>query len=209
MKKRVGVPCLVVLCLVANCSIAEPSTSDLSTVLPKACLMAGNFQQSKHLPGISEALESQGEFIFHCQQGLIWQTNLPHPETLVYRLDGKHQLLLPDSEAERLNSRVHRELGKILNNLIGADLEYLNRHFDQYRDGTHYTLVPKRKRLRNYIASIALLRAEAGVQISIAQRDDELSIIDIQQTQVFDSLDLETCVASPSLHPMACALLLQ
>jgi hypothetical protein len=189
--------------------LANTGISSLQDSLPKSCYIAGNFQQHKQLADIPQALKSNGEFIFACDQGLIWHTREPHRETLIYRRDGKHQLILPDTEAERLTGRVHRELGKILNNLIGADIDYLNQHFDDTVTENHHALIPKNKRLRKFINSIGISPASGGTHISIIQQEQETTDITISQTQAFDSISADNCASLFTHQPEACALLFQ
>lgn len=190
-------------------SAGETNLPELRELLPQSCYIAGEFLQRKQLADIPQALESNGEFIFACNQGLIWRTLEPLPETLIYRRDGKHQLLLPDIDAERLKGRVHQELGKILNNLIGADLDYLNEHFDDARIENHHVLTPRNKRLRKFINNIVIKPEPEGTHISILQQKQETTDITITQTQSFDAINADNCPELFRPQARACSLLFQ
>lgn len=198
--------------LLASSAIAVAKPTGLQALLPQACNLAGVFTQSKKLPDINQTLQSSGNFIFSCGQGLIWSTREPQQETLIYRRDNKHYVLLPENDASPLKGRIHRELGNILNNLIGADIDYLHTHFDESANGEGYTLTPKNKRLRKYIANIAIQPLAAGadkhgVNITIHHSEQENTQIAIEQTHIFDEFSRALCDQFNSDAIAACALL--
>lgn len=116
---------------------AASSVGDaVSSHLPSGCIHSGSFFQEKTLEGMAKPLQTRGDYLFHCEQGLIWHTVSPLTETAIYRAAGEHWLLNADGSTSRLDSRLHKSLGNLLNRLVGGDAEWLQRNFDAETDST-------------------------------------------------------------------------
>ena len=184
---------------------------NIDKFLPESCLIAGKFNQQQRLADIPKPLDSSGQYIFNCSQGLIWATEQPQSETLVYRLDDKHYIQTPGEKAKRLRGRINREMGKILNNLIGANREYLRDNFEQtLLNENQLKLVPKNKHVRNHIASITvtpgIVDGKNTIQIDIDQVQEFLAIT-IFPIQTFAQLDQPICSEKFPAYSSSCALL--
>jgi len=205
-------PFIFLIALLVGTGVAgqgtTPADTALASLLPKSCELAGEFSQQKQVADLPKSLDSTGRFIFSCQQGLIWITQEPFRETLVYRKDGQHSVIIPGAEVEPLKGRIHRELGKILNNLIGADVDYLNAHFQLGpSQSPTQLLIPKNKRLRNYIAGITLSPLADGTQINIMQGEGESIAITIRKTEPLQNLNANHCANRFPDDRTACELL--
>ncbi len=193
---------------ISNSAWAENSELDLNQWLPQSCLLSGDFSQEKQLAAVPGPLQSSGQMIFDCQQGLIWNTQEPVAETLIYKLDGKHQRFIDNSEPERLSGRAHRELGKMLNHIIGADVDYLNQHFQTSPIDHGVQLVPKSKRMRKHLPSIDITQQNDRVQMLLRHAEGESTRIAIHNTRELTELNQTLCQQQwPQLHN-ACAALL-
>ena len=138
---------------------AASSVGDaVSSHLPSGCIHSGSFFQEKTLEGMAKPLQTRGDYLFHCEQGLIWHTVSPLTETAIYRAAGEHWLLNADGSTSRLDSRLHKSLGNLLNRLVGGDAEWLQRNFDAETDSTGLGLRPKQRGMRRAIERIHIRR---------------------------------------------------
>src|SRR5690606_40113695 len=103
--------------------------ADLQRFFPQDCHHHGLFTQQKTLTALAQPLTSEGRFAFSCKAGLIWHSDNPLRETLVYPLKAKPWGLDAEGQRQGLDGPVHKQLGNLLNRLIGGDLTYLERHF--------------------------------------------------------------------------------
>lgn len=180
----------------------------LETFLPQSCFLSGKFQQEKIIVDLGEPLVSSGRFIFSCENGLIWSSSEPFSETAIYKAKGKHLKILPDGSSEVLSGRMHRELGNILNNLIGAKVDRLRKTFKISSSEEYVILEPKSKRLRKFMASIRMSLLDEGVNILMASKSESTSIL-ISNATGLSKLNLSECnhlFPSPAL---ACEWLLK
>ena len=184
----------------------QSNHGSLKDLLPQSCFIAGQFKQEKHIVDVPTALTSAGSFIYSCRQGLIWVTDTPIVETLIYRRDSAHASISPSNEVQRLKGRLHKELGSILNNLIGANIDYVEQHFDVTVKDQQQILTPKNKRLRKFISTISLSSSDDGILLHI-DGETESTLITIRQTQIFEMIDAGNCSSLFVAHTQACNVL--
>lgn len=120
--------CSVLLILSSNTAFAQNSVKSLP--LPEqACSFSGSFTQTKQIDGLSEPLISDGVFYYHCEEGVIWKTQNPILQTLVFRQNGK-AFRVQDDEAKPLAGAPTKLLGRLLNSLLGGDSDELFKLFE-------------------------------------------------------------------------------
>lgn len=189
--------------------VSEQTSMQLLTdYLPTSCYHSGAYRQEKKLDGINQPLESQGNFIFSCQHGLIWHTQSPVTETAVYTARGKHFLVV-DEQASPLDNRVHKALGTLLNHLMGGDTQYLLRNFTIEEKAHSLQLTPKHKRLKRAVQGIDITQHDALVTIRLAHSNSEHTRITIFDERVYDMLDATICREHHPTKARACTALFE
>lgn len=190
----------------------EAADNLFSQYLPKDCYHSGQYRQEKQLNGLAQPLITEGEFVFSCRHGLIWHTRSPIIETTLYKTSGEHLLISKDS-AQPLRGRAHRAVGQLLNNLIGGDTDYLQRHFYIAEANSQLTLTPKSHRLQKAVQSIHIKTAgvepKATVEIFLQHSVSEYTHIQISERHTYSALNAESCAKMLSANAEACSALFQ
>lgn len=196
---------------------ASADTAKLSNYLPEGCYHAGEYQQHKTLVGMDKPLITDGSFAFNCNQGLIWHTQSPITETIIYKAQGDHVIMRADGSAQVLDSRAQRALGKILNNLIGGNSDYLQQTFsileknsaekDSKDKENSIELTPKNKQMQKFLHSLSITPQTDSVKITLQLAEQETVTIRIFARHSFTSLEQTQCEQLPKLPPQACKIL--
>ncbi len=198
--------------------IAWADTYKLSNYLPEGCYHAGEYQQHKILAGIDKPLITDGSFAFNCNQGLIWHTQSPITETIIYKAQGDHVMMRADGSTQILDGRAQRALGKILNNLIGGNGDYLQQTFtivesdnsNKKEDGkkaSSLELTPKKKQMQKFLNSLNITPQADSVKITLQLAEQETITIRIFARQTFTGFEQAQCEQLPKLPPQACKIL--
>jgi len=183
------------------------NTTKLSSYLPEGCYHTGEYQQHKTLAGMDKPLITDGSFAFNCNQGLIWHTQSPITETIIYKAQGNHVVVRADGSMQVLDSRVQRALGKILNNLIGGNSDYLQQTFSIVEKEDRVELTPKNKQMQNFLHSLSITHQTDSVKITLQLAEQETIAIRIFARRSFTSLEETQCEQLPKLPPQACKIL--
>ena len=193
------------------------NTTTLSSYLPEGCYHAGEYQQHKTLAGMDKPLITDGSFAFNCNQGLIWHTQSPITETIIYKAQGDHLMVRAAGSTQVLDSRAQRALGKILNNLIGGNSDYLQQTFSIVekssleKAGTEkedsVELTPKNKQMQKFLHSLSITPQADSVNITLQLAEQETIAIRVFARRSFTSLDQTHCEQLPKLPPQACNIL--
>lgn len=186
----------------------KSSAQRLTEHLPASCYHSGHYAQEKKLDGINQPLESQGDFIFSCQHGLIWHTQSPVIETAIYTARGKH-FLIADEQITPLDNRIHKALGTLLNHLMGGDTQYLLRNFTLEEQDKSLQLTPKHKRLKRAVQRIEITQKDARVTIMLVHSISEHTLITIFDERVYDMLDATICRERHPTKARACTALFE
>lgn len=199
--------CLLGLFLSSFASIVMGES--VASHLPSGCIHSGVYYQEKTVEGMARPLQTQGDYIFHCEQGLIWHTASPVTETAVYRTAGDHWLLDAGGSAARLDSRLHKSLGNLLNRLVGGDETWLERYFQIEADEIGLELRPRQSGMRRAIKRIHIRREAQLATIVMWHANGEVTRLVISDSRELESLDAAQCEASRPGQKMACYLLFQ
>ena len=183
------------------------NTTTLSSYLPEGCYHAGEYQQHKTLAGMDKPLITNGSFAFYCNQGLIWHTHSPITETTIYKAQGSHVVVRADGSTQVLDSRAQRALGKILNNLIGGNSDYLQQTFSIVEKGDRVELTPKNKQMQKFLNSLSITPQADSVKITLQLAEQEIIAIRIFARRSFASLEQTQCAQLLTLPPLACNIL--
>lgn len=190
-----------------NSDARGESGDSLQGYLPSGCYHAGQYRQEKTVAGLEQPLVTAGNFLYTCDQGLIWHTAMPVTETIIYKISGEHFVLNAENHLNPLDGRVHKALGTLLNHLIGGNLDYLKRHFQTVDANDKLRLLPKQKRLKNFLQYIEIVPSADNVQINLQHSADETTRISIFATRVFESFDVDSCKVLLPEKAFACGAL--
>jgi hypothetical protein len=186
---------------------------EMTKYLPSGCYHAGEYQQKKTITGVDIALNTIGTFVFNCDQGLIWHTQTPIHETLIYKIKGRHSIINSEGIIKNLDGRIHRELGKLLTNLIGGNKEYLTQHFSSAPIHTDNTkkdatsgieLTPKNKQMQKFLHSLQITPDTEAVNITLFLAEKETTQIRISDLKSFSEMTQSQCIAIATLPSLAC-----
>lgn len=198
---------------------AWANTTILGSYLPEGCYHAGEYQQHKTLAGMDKPLITDGSFAFDCNQGLIWHTQSPITETIIYKAQGNHVVVRADGSTQVLDSRAQRALGKILNNLIGGNSDYLQKTFNIVEKSSDIKkgsstekadsveLTPKNKQMQKFLHSLSITPQTDSVKITLQLAEQETIAIRIFSRRSFTSLEQTQCEQLLKLPPLACKIL--
>jgi len=218
---------LLMLCLigsvVSSVSLSANTPENikaLKSMMPEACNFSGEFSQSKQIKSLPVPLVSMGEFIYSCDLGLIWKTQKPIVESLVFT-NQKLNFLVPEKlSVENLDGVQHDFLANLLLGLMAGNTEFITKEFDIQMSkndatGVELSLVPKNKMVKQAIDSVVLAKPSTKneLQISITDKNQQVTKIVSSETQQYamndklskDAAFSESCA---SLSADGCKLLL-
>jgi hypothetical protein len=158
----------------ANANVnTHKNTNILNAYLPETCNQTGLYQQQKSIAGISKQLETSGSFLFACEKGLLWYASAPLNEALVYA--------------------VQKQLGKMLNHLIGGDHRYIEKTFLVAQTDAGVRLTPRNKRMEKFLRAIDIARTADAVSIHMLHQGEEFTAIKVYQLKALTSTSFEQC----------------
>jgi len=200
----------------------QPHQTVLEGLLPQYCLFTGQFRQKRVIPSLPVPLVSQGRFFYSCHAGLIWHTDSPIVETLVYTSTGQQFEIRPDEQPKQLKSRLHGYLSIFLLRLMAADTEYLYENFTvdllaPTALGDHLmgslVLVPRRKMVKRALKKITLKPDDLDRIvhiINVNKESTEITISDVQQHHIDDRESASvSCAPMSNSSLLSCQTLLQ
>ena len=189
-----GVSAVFVAAVNANANTnTDKNITILDAYLPETCNQTGLYQQQKSIAGISKQLETNGSFVFACEKGLLWYASAPLNETLVYELQGNTQLISAEGNPKKISGTVQKQLGKMLNHLIGGDHRYIEKTFSAAQTDNGVRLTPRNKRMEKFLRAIDITRTEDAVSIHMLHQGEEFTAIQVYQLQALTSASLEQC----------------
>lgn len=182
----------------------EPVTQLLKGFMPEHCAISGLFEQQKKLPGLPIPIESQGDFFFYCELGVIWRTAEPFEDALIYTPYNRYFRVNDASKVTSLNGVIHHNIAKILLAILSGDEEFFMDKFSIMKTGAESAiwLLPKSQWLKKGIDKITLGKSKKNniVQLAIYSASSEvtlLSIFDVENSDVSTkSIAFDTCVVS-------------
>ena len=173
---------------VASCFSVSANSKEklqaLKSMMPKVCHFSGEFSQTKQIKTLPVPLVSNGEFIYSCDHGLIWKTQNPIVESLVFT-NQKLNFLVPEKlSVENLDGVQHDFLANLLLGLMAGNTEFIAKEFevevsDKKDNLIQLILVPKNKMVKQAIDSVVLKKQtnKNELQISITDRNQQVTRI--------------------------------
>lgn len=180
--------------LIAQADNPQAAAPDIKGFLPQHCYFSGRFVQNRKVESIPASLESQGNFLFSCEHGLIWHTGLPTRETVIYTNGKKHFQVDSDGRIEPLKGRLHDNMALLLNGLMGADVNYLEKYFSFGTiEPDNVELQPKKKNMRKFIEQLNLRKLDESIEINLVNDARNNTTIRIYDIQVLNEFGIEQC----------------
>lgn len=207
----------IVLLSLSTAKLASAETALPSLPIETQCAFLGLFEQEKSLNGLEDPLESNGAFYFHCEHGVIWKSVLPIAESLIFRKDGIAFTLDQQNQPREIESPQSKVLGRLLNDLIGADFKQLAKTFDlEQLDQNSVRFTPRKRRLKCALKMVDLAVKDTSsnsVKIDIVDRNNQLTSVVAVQSLVLKTLsDKDTlqdqCAMSNQFTRQECSLLI-
>jgi len=204
--------------VVANDRVGTSSTLPskiLQSMLPTHCAFSANFTQSQVIQDIPKPITSNGALLFSCQHGLVWRTQTPTLQTLLYgskgKVNTKHAKINAHGKLEYLSGRSTRQMAALLNAIMGSDTTYILKRFnvtqsEQSTVSNRIHLTPKNKHLKKFITHIELDKQAEIVIIRIINNDTESVTINMNNITNYDALNTEICHIALSQKKAICEL---
>lgn len=101
----------------------------LADIFPTTCHFSGQFLQQKRIEGLPVPLRSDGDFFFSCDLGLIWSTQSPFKDALLYVNASRNYRINERGEIEPLSGIAHYSMSKIFLRLLRGDTDYFANEF--------------------------------------------------------------------------------
>lgn len=165
----------------------------IESMLIKATVLCGRFEQKKQLVGLKNAVSSSGRFCVVADKGVLWRTLKPFPNTLRLTRDEIVQLR-GDQVALRLEAKKEptvRLINRVLFALLGGDLGQLEKLFkidgSVQNNAWSVTLKAREPGLAMAIGSIALKGGAYVKSITIDELSGDRTSIDLEAIETGDS----------------------
>lgn len=191
----------IAIVLASGASLAMPTLEEaLTSTLPQACHVAGDFREAKELTGLDIALNSTGRFIFSCEQGLVWLSQTPVKQALLYGHHGQHvELKANQSFVTPISGTLHTHLSRLLLAIMGSDFDYLAKYFSVSHADTDQsitTLTPKQEAMTRFINALIITKTDEGAIIEFNQPNVGRTTLTINNTKILDAITLPQCMST-------------
>jgi len=167
------------------------------------CNFTGRFQQHRSLSGTSVSLTSDGVFFHLCKQGLLWETQKPITESVVYTHADQHARFRPGQDVKVLSGVVQKRIAALLLAIMGGDADALSEQFKLDKnqlEGDHLVLLPRSDAIQAQMQSITFSSELGRMAIEIgAANNGNISM----QLSEFSTPTQNAVVACSSLSVQA------
>jgi outer membrane lipoprotein-sorting protein len=177
----------------------ENTAKRITAQLEARSKVQGHFIQTKTLEGMTNGLQSEGEFTFWRDHGIYWATQRPVKQAITYRSDKTLKWQAGESEPEEMHRRKDKEFRKILMAIFSFDTEQLALQFDQQwqteNDSWQLQLSPNSRTAGRFLDHIVLW-GTAGIEgLRITNRNGESLTIEFSDEQQLEHIDKSVCIS--------------
>ena len=214
---KLSLPLLFALLVCSGPGHADSVAQLLKNVLPASCNFSSDFVQNKTISAIPKPISSSGQLLFSCNHGLIWQTQQPITDILIYNHRNIQLKSIDGSRYLTLNDIRHQQIAKLLISLMQADTETLLADFIvedlSQVPATSLSLTPKNAMAKKSIDTIVLTKDPQTDMLEIVINNANRQTIQllINNNQTYANLNREqyshTCKNTLAL-PKACDVIL-
>ncbi|WP_189405634.1 outer membrane lipoprotein carrier protein LolA [Alteromonas halophila] len=107
----------------------EAEAQLLAAIFPDSCHFSGQFSQQKAVKGLPMPLKSRGDFYFSCELGLIWHTQAPFQEALLYANASDSYRVNERGDIEPLSGVAKYAMSNIFLRVLKGDTDYFAQMF--------------------------------------------------------------------------------
>ena len=191
---------------------SDENLHSLKSMMPKVCHFSGEFIQTKQIKTLPIPLVSNGVFVYSCELGLIWQTQKPIIESLVFTNEELHFLVPEKRSIENLDGVQHNFLANLLLGLMAGNTDFIENEFEILRienEQNTLTLSPKNNMVKRAILTVVLNKKTEinELEISITDKNKQTTKIVSTEKQQFVSND-DFSKNCHSISTKSCELLL-
>lgn len=172
-----GVIFCVLLCgLVPRHVQASPRQPDeaalLAEIFPSGCHFSGHFSQQKTIQGVPVPLSSTGDFYYSCDLGLVWHTQTPFNEAILYVNSSNNFRADADGALTPLTGTTRYIMSNIFVRLLKGDTGYFIDEFaiSPGEQSGRVTLRPESEYIRKGLDTIMVSKTtdqDKGVSLNI------------------------------------------
>lgn len=148
----------------------------LAEIFPPGCHFSGQFSQQKTIQGVPVPLTSTGDFYHSCDLGLIWHTQTPFTEAILY-VNSSNNFKADDKGAlAPLTGTTRYIMSNIFVRLLKGDTSYFTDEFAISADmqSGAVTLRPESEYIRKGLNTITVSKTtnqDTGVSLNIEVLD--------------------------------------
>ena len=192
--RRALVALSVLFCLCANAEsngteLPQGEEQLLSAIFPPSCHFSGQFQQQKHVEGIAFPLVSSGDFFYSCDLGLVWNTQKPFQDAMLYANASASFRVNEQGEIEPLTGTARYIMSSVFIRLLEGDTAYFAEEFDVSFDSATGTtvLIPNGEFMRRGLQQIAVQKTphenqQVSLHTTITDITGQNTVIRITET---------------------------
>ena len=169
----------------SNTALAEQDI--LKEAFPSICHFSGNFEQKRQSKGLPIPLNSSGNFYYSCDLGLIWNTESPINDVLLYVNATTNFRVNENGDIESLSGAVRYAMSRIVLRLMRGDIAYFASEFEVSRSEEEGSilLLPESTFMKKGIKSIQLNKtmensSDTKLLITIRDLNEQNTSIEIK-----------------------------
>lgn len=101
----------------------------LAEIFPSSCHFSGKFVQQKTIEGVPAPLISTGDFYYSCALGLVWRTQTPFTEAILYVNNSNNFKVNGNGDLSPLTGATRYIMSNIFVRLLKGDTDYFTDEF--------------------------------------------------------------------------------
>ncbi len=165
----------------------------LADLVPNHCHFSGHFQQQKMVEGLPVPLNSDGDFFFSCELGLIWSTHEPFKEAILYVNSTNNFRVNEDNSLTSLTGVTRYIMSNIFVKLLKGDTEYFAEEFQitLADDNASVELRPESDFMKKGIDKISFKKSESdelgiALFVDVTDATGQVTHVGIDRIQHYD-----------------------
>ena len=193
-----GVILYVLLCgLFPRFLQASPRQPDeaalLAEIVPSNCHFSGHFSQQKKIQGVPVPLTSIGDFYYSCDLGLVWHTQTPFNEAILYVNSSNNFRADADGGLTQLTGTTRYIMSNFFVRLLKGDTSYFIDEFvvSQGERSKMVTLRPESEYIRKGLDAIVVSKTidqtnEVSLNIEVLDATGQRTTVLINAIEHYD-----------------------
>ena len=130
----------------------------LAEIFPSNCHFSGRFSQHKTIKGVPAPLTSTGDFFYSCSLGLVWHTQTPFTEAILYVNNSNNFKVNSNGDLSPLSGITRYIMSNIFVRLLKGDADYFTEEFAISRGSQPGTVIlrPESEYIRKGLDTISI-----------------------------------------------------